>query len=70
MYYTASDMVTPCRWPSGAQDERGPVHRTAICRCDDTRFCIIQFDLLMMSTKCSKHVEEYNKLIIKQEFVH
>jgi len=20
--------------------------------------------------KCSKHVEEYNKLIIKQEFVH
>jgi len=28
------------------------------------------FDLLMMSTQCSKHVEAYNKLIIKQEFVH
>ena len=28
------------------------------------------FDLLMMRTQCSKHVEEYNKLIIKQEFVH
>jgi len=26
--------------------------------------------LLMMSTWCSKHVEAYNKLIIKQEFVH
>jgi len=24
----------------------------------------------MMSTQCSKHVEAYNKLIIKQEFVH
>jgi len=24
----------------------------------------------MMSKECSKHVEEYNKLIIKQEFVH
>jgi len=24
----------------------------------------------MMSTQCSKHVEEYNKLIIKQEFVY
>jgi len=22
----------------------------------------------MMNTQCSKHVEEYNKLIIKQEF--
>jgi len=24
----------------------------------------------MMNTQCSKHVEAYNKLIIKQEFVH
>ena len=24
----------------------------------------------MMSTLCSKHVEAYNKLIIKQDFVH
>jgi len=35
-----------CRWPSGAQVERGlskPVHRTATYKCDDTRCCIIQF---------------------------
>jgi len=28
------------------------------------------FDLLMMSTYSSKHVEAFNKLIIKQNFVH
>jgi len=40
-----------CRWPSGAQVERGeerrvlsqPVHRTATYRYDDTICCIIQF---------------------------
>ena len=48
-----------CRWPSGAQVERGLVHGTATYRCDDTRCCIIQFDLLVMSTWCSKHVEAY-----------
>ena len=32
-----------CRWPSGAQVERGPVHRMATYRCDDIRCCIIQF---------------------------
>ena len=32
-----------CRWPSGAQVERGPVHGTATYRFDDTRCCIIQF---------------------------
>jgi len=32
------------RWPSGAQVERG------LSECDDTRCCIVQFDLLMMST--------------------
>jgi len=45
-----SGIVTHCRWPSGAQVESGPVHRTATTECDDTRCCIIQFDLLMMST--------------------
>ena len=46
LYYTASGVVTLCRWPSGAQVERGlsqPVHRTAIYMSDDTRCCIIQF---------------------------
>jgi len=55
-----------------------PVHMSSskLCtgrppsECYDIRCCIIQFDLLMMSTQCSKHVEEYNKLAIKQEFVH
>jgi len=28
------------------------------------------FDLLMTSTYCSKHVEAFNKFIIKQAFVH
>jgi len=32
-----------CRWPSGAQVERRPVHGTATYRCDDTKCCIIQF---------------------------
>jgi len=27
-----------------------PVHRTATYRCDDTRCCIVQFFLLMIST--------------------
>jgi len=46
LYYTASGIITLCRWPSGAQVERGlsqPVHRTANYRYDDTRCCIIQF---------------------------
>ena len=46
LYYTASDIITLCRWPSGAQVERvlsQPVHGTATYRCDDTRCCIIQF---------------------------
>ena len=53
LYYTASDIITLCRWPSRAKVERGlsqPVHRTATYGCDDTRCCIIQFNLLMMST--------------------
>jgi len=49
-----------CRWPSGAQVERRlfsqPVYETATYRCDDTRCCIYNFDLLMMSTYNSKHV--------------
>jgi len=34
-----------------------PVHRTATYTCDDTRGCVYNFDLLMMSKLCSKHVE-------------
>jgi len=72
--YTASGIITPV----GGR----PVHRLReesflnLCtgrpqsECGDTRCCIYNFDLLMMSTWCSKHVEAFNKLIIKQDFVH
>jgi len=33
------------------------------------KIILYNFDL-MMSTWCSKHVEAYYKLIIKQDFVH
>jgi len=60
--YTASGIITTV----GGR----PVHRMATYICDDTRCCMYNFDLLMMSTYFSKHVEAYNNLIIKQEFVH
>jgi hypothetical protein len=41
------------------------VHGTATYRCDDTRGCIIQFWPLDDEHMCSKHVEAWNKLIIK-----
>jgi len=66
LYCTASGIITLRRWPSGAHPRTG----RPPTGCDDTRYCITQFDLLMMAQQYSKHVEEYNKLIIKQEFVH
>ena len=57
-----------CRWPSGAQVERGlsqTVHGTATYRCDDTRCCIVQFWPPDDEHVCSTHVEAWNKLIIK-----
>jgi hypothetical protein len=56
------------RWPSCAQIERGlsqSVHRTATYRCDDARGCIVQFWPPDDEHLCSKHVEAWNKLIIK-----
>ena len=43
------------RWPS----------RT---RCDDTRGCVMQFWPPDDEHMCSKHVEAWNKLIVKQKF--
>ena len=43
----------------------GPVHRTATYRCDDTKGCIIQFWTPDDEHMCSKHVEAWNKGIIK-----
>ena len=42
-----------------------PVHRTATYKCDDTRDCIIQFCPPDDEHMCSKHVDAWNKLIIK-----
>ena len=68
------------RWPSGVQVRRGlvemrafqpvlsqPVHQTATYRCDDTRGCVIQFWPPDDEHMCSKHVEAWNKLIVKQK---
>ena len=41
------------------------VHRTATYSCDDTKDCIIQFWPPDDKHMCSKHVEAWNKLIIK-----
>jgi len=38
--------------------------------CDDTRGCVMQFWLPDDEHICSKHVEAWNKLIVKQNFVH
>jgi len=52
-----------CRWPS-----RAPVHGTATYRPDYTRGCLIQFWPPDDEHMCSKHVEAWNKLIVKQKF--
>ena len=57
LYYTVSGIITPI---GGC-----PVHGTATYRCDDTRDCIIKFCPLDDEQMCSKHVEAWNKLIIK-----
>ena len=62
LYYTVSGIITPV----GGR----PVHGTATYRCDDTRGCVIQFWPPDDEHMCSKHVEAWNKLIVKQNFVH
>jgi len=37
-------------------------------RCDDTRGCVMQFWSLDDEHMCSKHVEAWNKLTVKQTF--
>ena len=56
------------RLPSRAQVERTlsqSVHGTATYMCDDTRHCIVKFCPPDEKHICSKHVEAWNKLIIK-----
>ena len=50
------------RWLSLSQS----VHGTATFRADDTRGCIVQFGPPDDEHVCSKHVEAWNKLIVKQ----
>ena len=45
-----------------------PVHQTATYRCDDTRGRVMQFWPPDDEHICSKHVEAWNKLIVKQKF--
>ena len=44
------------------------VHETATYRCDDTTGCVMQFWPPDDERICSKHVEAWNKLIVKQKF--
>jgi len=44
------------------------VYETATYRCDDTRICVIQFWPPDDEHMCSKHVEAWNKLIVKQKY--
>ena len=57
LYITVSGIITPI---GGC-----PVHGTATYMCDDTRDCNIQFCPPDDEHMCSKHVEAWNKLIIK-----
>ena len=61
LYYTASGIITLI---GGLH-----VHETATYRCDDTRGCVIQFWPPEDEYMCSKHVEAWNKLIVKHNFV-
>jgi len=45
-----------------------PVHRMAAYRCDDTRGRVKQVWPPDDEHMCSKHVEAWNKLIVKQKF--
>jgi len=47
------------RWPSGAWD----VHLQSVMIPEAVKY---NFDFLTMNTWCSKHVEAWNKLIVKQ----
>jgi len=71
LYCTASGIVTPIggRPVHRLREDCSPLSTGAPdghLQCDDTRCCIIQF----WPPDDEQHVEAYNKLIIKQEFVH
>jgi len=68
LYYTASGIITPI----GGR----PVHSSSLNPCTRrppigvmiTKAVEYNFELLMMSTWYSKHVEAWNKLIVEQKY--
>jgi len=60
LHYTASSIITPI----GGR----LMHETVTYKFDDTRGCIMQFWPPDDGHMCSKHVEAWNKLIVKQTF--
>jgi len=72
LHYTASGIITPtcavrCTGWKRTLVLSQPVHRTATYRCDDTGGCVMQFWPLVDEHMCSKHVEAWNKLTVKQK---
>ena len=68
LYYTVSGIITPiggCPVHRLREDWMESVHGTATYRCDDTRGCIVHFCPPDDEHMCSKHVEAWNKHIIK-----
>ena len=70
-FFLASTCFEHMRSSSGGQNcitqLSQPVHETATYRCDDTRGCLMQFWPPDDEHMCSKHVEAWNKLIVKQK---
>jgi len=60
LHYSASGIIKPI----GGR----LVHETATYRCDDTTGWVMQFWPPDDEHKCSKHVEAWNELIVKQKF--
>ena len=69
-HYTASGIITPIGGHPvhRLREDSQPVHKTATNRYDDTRGCIMQFWPPDDEHMCSKHVEAWNRLIVKQKF--
>ena len=66
LYYTASAINTPV---GGRPVLSQPVHRDGHLQSVMIPAGVYyNFDLLAMGTRCSKHVEARNKLIVKQIF--
>ena len=65
LHYTASGVITSI---GGRLVHSLKEHETATYRCDDTRGCVMQFWPPDDDHVCSKYVEAWNKLIVKQKF--